>query len=106
RSAAARRRAGPTRSGTPPRRRDARRWPPWPPPVAVLVLGFNLRAQPLLGLRELGGERRAEVRRVEDLPELERRALGEGRASHPGDGLVLRLHLDQPEAGDQLLRLG
>src|SRR5262245_44283233 len=33
-------------------------------------------------------------------------AVGSGRALRPFDRLLLRLHLDQPVAGDQFLRLG
>src|SRR4051794_23924061 len=77
-------------------------------PLPLLRLGLG--AQPLLLLAQLGRERLAEVLGLEHLAELDRRALtltrtGPGHALHPLDRLFLRLHLDDPEAGDQLLRL-
>src|SRR6187397_2686905 len=73
--------------------------------VAEATLGGGgLGAEPLLGGRDLGGERVAEVIGVEDLAELydaaQRRTLG------PFDGLVHRRDLPDRIAGDQLLRLG
>src|SRR3979490_883672 len=46
----------------------------------------------------------SEVRRLEDLPDLDLGILA-GSALEPLDGLLLRLHLPEPEAGHQLLRL-
>src|SRR5712691_6934106 len=75
----------------------------------VLSPLFGLRgclgAHALLLLPELGAQRRAEVVRLEHLPNLDL-ALLERSALEPRDRLVLRLHLPQPEAGDELLGLG
>src|SRR5947199_804189 len=73
-----------------------------------LPLRGYLRAQALLCLPELGSERGTEVRRLEHLTNLDLDicASGIGAALDPIDRLFLRLHLNQPEAGDQLLRLG
>src|SRR5215218_2813865 len=67
----------------------------------------ELRPQPLLLLLELGRERLAEVGRLEHLADLDLR-LGTRRvrtALDPLDRLLLRLHVPDPEAGDQLLGL-
>src|SRR3954468_1323669 len=79
--------------------------------ASLLLLARGLGAEPLLLLAQLGRERLAEVLGLEHLTELDRRALaltrtGPGHALHPLDRLLLRLHLDDPEARDQLLRLG
>src|SRR5436853_7497301 len=79
----------------------------------LLLRGFlpllGLRAQALLLLPELGRELGPEVFRLENLPDLGLglRARHRIRAAlHPFDRLFLGLYLPQPEAGDQLLRLG
>ncbi len=54
---------------------------------------------------ELGGSRR-ELRDLVDLAQLDLDAAAERRAPHPRDRFLLRPHLDQPEARDQLLRFG
>ena len=74
-------------------------------PFALRVLG-GLRPQPLLLLAQLGRELLAEIVGLEDLPDLDLGASVEGRALEPLQGLVHRLDLPDPEAGDQLLRLG
>src|SRR2546422_244158 len=73
-----------------------------------LPLLGQLRAKALFLLPELGSELGAEIRRLEDLAnfDLGLRASGIGAALDPFDRFLLRLHLNQPEAGDQLLRLG
>src|SRR5207247_11362843 len=73
-------------------------------PRRLLLLG-NLRAVPLLLLPQLGSERGAEVRRLEDLANLDLGVL-ERSALEPLDRLFFRPHLPQPEPGDELLRLG
>src|SRR5690349_8045533 len=65
----------------------------------------GLGAEPVLGVAQLGGERGSEVLGLEHLPHLDLAAL-ERNALHPLDRLILRLRLDQPEPGDQLLGLG
>src|SRR5215211_2535859 len=72
----------------------------------LLVVG-RPRPQPLLLVPELGRELVTEVLGLEHLPDLD---LGLslvriGTALDPFDRLVQRLHLDQPVARDQLLRL-
>src|SRR6185312_1888132 len=65
------------------------------------LLGY-LGAQPLLLLPQLGRELGAEIRRLEDLPDLDfrvRAGVGVRAALDPLDRLFLRLHLPQPEAG-------
>src|SRR5690606_3763656 len=64
-----------------------------------------LLAQTRLVLADLGRGRLAEVLDLEHLPDLDL-AIVEGDALDPLDRLLLRLDLDQPEPGDQLLRLG
>src|SRR5712692_4567098 len=68
----------------------------------------GLRAQVLLLFPELGRELGPEVFRLEHLANLDLRLAREGirAALEPFNRLCLRLHLPQPEAGDQLLRLG
>src|SRR5207244_10447130 len=75
-----------------------------------LSSGFGeLGAQALLLLAQLRRELRAEVFGLENLADLDL-CLGAGHrvgaALDPVDRLLLRLHLPQPEAGDQLLGLG
>src|SRR5215217_8194159 len=80
----------------------------------LLLLLFDLRAEALLLLAEFGRELRAEVRSLEDGANLYLRDLavagvalvGGGDALDPLDGLLQRAHLPEPEARDQLLRLG
>src|SRR5256885_5277561 len=62
-----------------------------------------LRAQSLLLLLELRLERITEVVRLEHLANLHFTFLERG-PFQPLDGLAQRLHLPQPETGDQLLR--
>src|SRR3989442_8859627 len=71
---------------------------------SFLALRRRPRAQPLLLLPELGAQRGTEVVRLEHLANLHVAFL-EGGSLQPLDGLIPRLHLPQPEAGDQLLRL-
>src|SRR6266487_1781155 len=75
---------------------------------ALRVLPGDLRAQALLLLLQLRGELGAEVLGLEDLADLDVAVLreGVGAALDPRDRLLLRLYLPEPEAGDQLLRLG
>src|SRR3954471_14639080 len=84
------------------------RWMSGAAGTARLLVLARPRAQALLLLPELRSERLAEVVGLEDLADLDLglRALGVGNALDPLDRLLLRLGLDQPEAGDQLLRLG
>src|SRR5688500_2239122 len=65
------------------------------------LLLLDLLAEPLLLLAKLRRELVAEVIFLEDLANLDL-ALAEGRALQPVDRRFLRLHLDQPEAGDQI----
>src|SRR6266508_1235690 len=65
----------------------------------------RLRALALFLLFELRRERVAEICGFEDLTDLDF-AFAEWRAFEPFDRLGLRLHLPEPETGDQLLRLG
>src|SRR5437879_155864 len=76
-------------------------------PLPFLLRG-DLRAQALLLLPQLGRELGAEVLRLEHLADLDLRILPHriGAALDPFDRLFLRLHLPDPEAGDQLLGLG
>src|SRR6266545_7576959 len=69
----------------------------------------HLRAYPLLLGAELGRELGTEILRFEHLANLDlglRAREGIGAALDPFDRFFLGLHLPQPEAGDQLLRLG
>src|SRR5579864_7047027 len=90
-------------------------WPgargqPWPAAgVPRLPLRGHFRALALLRLPKLGSELRTEVRRLEHLTDLDLGLAareGIGAALDPFDRLFLRLHLEQPVAGDQLLGLG
>src|SRR5512143_2626806 len=75
----------------------------------LLLLTRHLRPNALLLRPELRSEFRAEIVRLEHLPDLELRlAAREGirGAFDPFDRLFSRFRLDQPEAGDQLLGLG
>src|SRR3569832_2178656 len=68
-----------------------------------------LRAQPLFLLAQFGRELGAEIGGIEHLANFDHRFLAGhriGTALDPFDRLVLRLALPQPEARDQLLRLG
>src|SRR5688572_27326178 len=74
-------------------------------PLSLSLLRLNLSPEPLFLLAKLGREFGAEVlgfgnRADFDLGVLERGAL------EPFDRLFQGLHLPDPEAGDQLLRLG
>src|SRR5256885_14420775 len=77
------------------------------PPLLFLLRGY-LRAQALLLLPQLWRELGAEVLRLEHLADLDLGILPHriGAALDPFDRLFLRLHLPDPEAGDQLLGLG
>ena len=70
-----------------------------------LALLGHPRTQPLLLLLQLGREFGAEVVGLEYLTDLDLPFL-EGDALDPFDRLCLRLRLNQPEPGDELLRLG
>src|SRR5690348_2278525 len=75
----------------------------------LLLLRVDLRAQALFLLAKLGRELGAEILGFEDLADLDLGRLAlerRGAALHPLDGLVERLDLDDPEARDELLRLG
>src|SRR5437879_6487173 len=74
----------------------------------LFLLRGHFRAQALLLLSELGGEFGAEVLRFEHLANFDLGLPAEriGAAPDPFDRLCLRLHLPQPETGDQLFRLG
>src|SRR3954471_4721532 len=76
---------------------------------ALLAQFGCLGAYALLLLAQLGRELGAEVLGLEHLADLDL-GLGAGHrvgaALDPLDRLFLRLHLPEPEAGDQLLRLG
>src|SRR5881296_3681450 len=75
--------------------------------LSPLLLGLGCRrAQPLFVLPEFGLELGTEVVRFEDLANLDLEAVIERRTLEPLDRLFFGLHLPQPEAGDQLLRLG
>src|SRR6266851_6843535 len=70
------------------------------------ALCVNPLAELFLPLHELPARvAGSEVRRLEHLPDLDLGVL-EGGALEPFDRLLLRLHLPQPEPGDELLRLG
>src|SRR5262245_47510178 len=61
----------------------------------------RVRAGALFLLTQLGREGLAEILGREHLADLDLRAGIERRALHPGDRLIERGRLDQPEAGDQ-----
>src|SRR5687768_7886046 len=67
---------------------------------------FDLRAQALLLLANLGRRRLAEVLELEHLADLHLLAARERRPLDPLEGLVARAHLPDPEACHQLLGLG
>src|SRR5262249_12093263 len=102
------------RSSRPPARtvaRGRRRCPgssrsPAPPSRRGSPLGRYLLPQPLLLLPELGRELGAEVFGLEHLTDLDFGAAVKGGALEPLDRFILRLALPEPEACDQLLRLG
>src|SRR5688500_1372764 len=73
-----------------------------------LPFAGDLRGQPLLALPDFGGVSLPEVRRLEHLADLDLRLLARRvrTALHPFDRLVERLHLEEPEAGDELFRFG
>src|SRR5437588_6230539 len=73
---------------------------------SILSLRRDLRPQTLLLLLQLGRERVAEVLRFEHLADFDLGAAAERRALQPLDRVLLRLHLPQPEAGNELLRFG
>ena len=72
-----------------------------------LLVALRRRPCALLLLPQLGRELLAEVLRLEHLADLDLALalVGVGAALDPLDRLVQRLHLNQPEAGDQLLGL-
>jgi len=65
-----------------------------------------LGADAVLLVPELGSELGAEILGLEDLADLDFSPIAEGSALEPLDGLFPGLHLPDPEAGNQLLRLG
>src|SRR5436190_18639499 len=65
---------------------------------------LHLRAYALLTRLDLGRQRVSEVRGLEDLPDLDLRAI-ERSPLEPLNDFILRLRLDQPKARDQLVRL-
>src|SRR3984957_8799754 len=69
-----------------------------------LVLG-SLLSQPLVRLAQLRRELLAEVRRVEDLAQLDLHTSAERRSLEPLDRLITRRPLPDPMARDDLLRL-
>src|SRR5262245_39459596 len=73
--------------------------------MSRLFLPLDFRAEPLLLLLQLRRESRAQFLRLEHLTNLDL-GLVERGALEPFDGFFLRVHLPQPEAGDQLLGLG
>src|SRR5580704_14550995 len=75
---------------------------------ALALVGLGLLRHALFLALELLRERGPEVRRLEDLADLDLAALlvGVGAALHPLDRLLLRLDLPDPVARDELLRLG
>src|SRR5690606_39947876 len=97
-------RSGPGRAGGRPVTCPTRRRPE----TSRALLRLQLLPQPLLLLPELGCERLAEVLGLEDRPDFELglRARRVRAALRPLDRLVHRLHLPEPVAGDELLRLG
>src|SRR5919198_1787977 len=72
----------------------------------TLLVACDSRPLPLSLLAQLGCERFAEILRLKDLPDLDLLTVGEGDALRPFQRLLLRLHLPDPEPGDQLLRFG
>src|SRR5437773_1702547 len=74
--------------------------------VPPLLLRGHLRAEALLLFPEFRSELRTEVFRLEHLADLHLSAAAEWSAFEPLDRLRLRLHLPQPESGNQLLGLG
>src|SRR5688500_537776 len=68
-------------------------------------VGLDLSAQPVFLRSELRRELGAEILGLEDLANLDLRIAAERRALEPLDCLLLRLHLPDPEARDQLLGL-
>src|SRR6266550_2200799 len=66
----------------------------------------RLCAYALLLCPQLRRQRGTEIVRLEDLANLDLGAAVEGRPLEPLDRFVLGLHLPQPEAGNELLRLG
>src|SRR5512133_1296620 len=77
-------------------------------PRAWLLLGGDLRPDPLLLLPELRRKLRPEVLGLEHLAQLDLAfaLVRVGRTLDPLDGLFLGPDLQQPEARDQLLGLG
>src|SRR5687767_13018425 len=67
-------------------------------------MGCRLPPDPFLLFPELGSEFVAEVLRLEDMANFDLTFL-EGGPLEPLDCLLLRPHLPEPEAGDQLLAL-
>src|SRR5688572_29152070 len=74
----------------------------------LLPLLLDLLAEPLLLRARLRRELVAEVLGLEHGTDLDLGGAhaGVGHAAHPRDGVLHRLHLPEPEAGDELLRLG
>src|SRR5438874_9523743 len=70
------------------------------------LLPFELCPDALLLFPQFRSELRAEVGRLEHLAKFNLGASVEGRTLQPFDGLLFRLHLPQPVAGDQFFGLG
>src|SRR5437763_16503330 len=77
-------------------------------PPAGSAFGARLRPQPFLLLAQLRRDPGAEVGGLEHRPDLDfaLARMRVGAALQPLDRLVHRLHLPEPEAGDELLCLG
>ncbi len=75
---------------------------------SLLLAGGELGTETFFALAYLGGKLGAEVLEFEDLADLDLALFieGIGATLYPFNGLFLRLALPDPEAGDQLLRLG
>src|SRR6185436_3013309 len=88
------------------------RGPPASPPARSaldrLLLGLDLGREPLFLRAQLGRELVAEIRGLEQRAQLQRGLLaGRVRATlRPLERFLERLHLPDPEPGDQLLGLG
>src|SRR5262245_36811617 len=74
--------------------------------AVVILFGFNLLAQTVFLRAQLRRELLAKILGLEDLPELDLGPAVERRLLEPFNRLVHRLHLPEPEAGDEFLRLG
>src|ERR1700752_4938762 len=73
--------------------------------AVAILFGFDLLAQSLFLRAQLRRELLAEILCLEDLAELDFGPAVERRLLEPLDRLVHRLHLPEPETGDELLGL-